>query len=78
VHRQVDVSSVLALYANDISASSSLPFFCRTAPVKAPCSWPNSSLSSSVSGIAARLMAMNGRVHRVLDNATTAAFRQIH
>ena len=32
----------------------------RSAPVKAPFSWPNSSLSSSVSGMAAQLIARNG------------------
>ena len=37
-------------------ASSTRPGFCRSAPVKAPFSWPKSSLSSSVSGIAAQLM----------------------
>ena len=35
-----------------------------TAPVNAPFSWPNSSLSSSVSGIAAQLTATNGPVAR--------------
>ena len=34
----------------------------RSAPVNAPFSWPNNSLSSSVSGMAAQLMARNGRV----------------
>ena len=38
------------------SASSTRPGFCFSAPVKAPFSWPNSSLSSSVSGMAAQLM----------------------
>ena len=42
------------------SAVSSFPFFCATAPVNAPFSWPNSSLSSSVSVIAAQLIATNG------------------
>ena len=42
------------------SAISSLPFFCAIAPVNAPFSWPNSSLSSSVSASAAQLMATNG------------------
>ena len=48
------------------SAISSLPFFWATAPVKAPRSWPNSSLSSSVSASAAQLMATNGRFARGL------------
>ena len=33
---------------------------CLNAPVNAPFSWPNSSLSSNVSGIAAQLIGMNG------------------
>ena len=37
------------------SASSNRPFFCRSAPVKAPRSWPKSSLSSRCSGSAAQL-----------------------
>ena len=36
----------------------------RSAPVKAPFSWPNSSLSSSVSGMAAQLRARNGALAR--------------
>ena len=39
---------------------SNLPMRRRSAPVKAPFSWPNSSLSSSVSGMAAQLRARNG------------------
>ena len=35
-----------------------------TAPVNAPFSWPNSSLSRSVSGSAATLTAMNGLCRR--------------
>ena len=42
-----------------LSASSILPGVCLTAPVNAPFSWPNSSLSSRFSGIAAQLMATN-------------------
>ena len=41
-------------------ASSNLPSCCRCAPVNAPRSWPNSALSASSRGIAARLTAMNG------------------
>ena len=41
-------------------ASSNLPTRRATAPVKAPFSWPNSSLSSRLSGIAAQLTEMNG------------------
>jgi hypothetical protein len=35
-----------------------------SAPVKAPFSWPNSSLSSRFSGMAAQLTLMNGRLAR--------------
>ena len=48
------------------SAVSSCPFFCAIAPVNAPFSCPKSSLSSSVSGIAAQLIATNGRSARRL------------
>ena len=44
------------------SPSSNLPMRRAEAPVKAPRSWPKSSLSSSVSGIAAQLIATNGAV----------------
>jgi len=46
------------------SAVSSSPFFCRRASVKAPRSWPKSSLSSSCSGSAEQVMFMNGRPAR--------------
>ena len=42
------------------SASSKQPARRSVAPVKAPFSWPKISLSSSVSGIAAQLIATNG------------------
>jgi hypothetical protein len=48
------------------SADSIRPRFCRSAPVKAPRSWPNNSLSSSVSGKAEQVMFMNGRLARAL------------
>ena len=41
-------------------ASSNLPMRCCSAPVNAPLSWPNSVLSTSSRGMAARLTAMNG------------------
>jgi hypothetical protein len=41
-------------------ASSKRPFFCPVAPVNAPRSCPNSSLSISSRGIAAQLTLMNG------------------
>ena len=44
------------------SACSNLPMRLRSAPVNAPFSWPNSSLSRSDSGIAAQLIARNGFV----------------
>ena len=46
------------------SASSSRPFFFCLASVKAPRSWPNSSLSSSDSEIAVQVMFMKGRLTR--------------
>ena len=48
-------------------AISNLPGLRATAPVKAPFSWPKSSVSSSVSGIAAQLMATNGASARGLS-----------
>src|SRR5580704_11437234 len=48
------------------SAASNLPFLVAAAPVKAPLSCPNSSLSSNVSGIAAQLIATNGLLGREL------------
>ena len=42
------------------SASANLPFLVVVAPVKAPRIWPNSSDSSSVSGIAAQFTLMSG------------------
>ncbi len=48
------------------SADSSSPRFCRSAPVNAPRSCPNNSLSSSVSGSAEHVMFMNGREARLL------------
>ena len=45
-------------------AISARPILRLPAPVKAPFSWPNSSFSSSVSGMAAQLMATNGPLAR--------------
>ena len=53
-------------------ASSNWPSRRCSAPVNAPFSWPNSSLSSSVSGMAAQLTATNGWSRRgplVVDGA---------
>ena len=47
-------------------ASSNLPARASWASVKAPFSWPNSSLSSNVSVRAAQLTAMNGSLRRRL------------
>ncbi len=48
------------------SASSKRPLRVATAPVNAPFSWPNSSLSSSSAGIAPQLTATKGRLRRGL------------
>ena len=53
------------------SHCSNLPMCRLVAPVNAPCSWPNSSLSSSVSGIAAQLIARKGRWARALEDAAS-------
>ena len=42
------------------SASAKRPFLLAVAPVKAPRTWPNSSDSSSVSGMAAQLTLTSG------------------
>ncbi len=42
------------------SAASNFPTRSRMAPVKAPLTWPNSSLSSRVSGMAAQLTGTKG------------------
>jgi len=47
-------------------ACSNRPMRRADAPVKALRSWPHSSLSSSVSGMAAQLMATNGALARSL------------
>ena len=46
------------------SASLNLPSFSPTAPVNAPATWPNSSLSSSVSGSAPQATSTNGLSRR--------------
>ena len=48
------------------SATSKRPALAATAPVKAPFTWPKSSLSRSASGIAPQLTARNGFVARSL------------
>ena len=59
------------------SACSNSPRFCWRASVKAPRSWPNSSLSSSVSGIAEQVMFTNGRLARSLLKCSTLAARSL-
>ena len=54
------------------SASSNRPSRRSAAPVKAPFSWPNNSLSSSVSGSAPTFTAMNGLLRRGLRSAHRA------
>ena len=41
-------------------AASNIPWWARTAPVNAPFSWPNSSLSMSASGMAPQLTTTSG------------------
>ena len=53
------------------SASSNRPSFCLIAPVNAPFSCPNSSLSSSVSVSAPQLTLMNGPAARFFDHPET-------
>ena len=49
-----------------LSASSNRPGLRIIAPVNAPFSWPNSSLSSKPDGIAAQFTLMKGRSRRAL------------
>ena len=49
------------------SAISMRPFFADLASVNAPFSWPKSSLSKSVSVIAAQFTSMNGKSRRALS-----------
>ena len=49
------------------------PACAPSAPVNAPFSWPKSSLSSSVSGIAAQLIATNGPAARPLSACSARA-----
>ena len=55
------------------SAASKRPRRSLTAPVKAPLTWPNSSLSISSSGIAAQLTSTNGPLRRRLSAWTLRA-----
>ena len=59
------------------SADSNSPRFCCRASVNAPRSWPNSSLSSSVSGSAEHVMFMNGLLARSLLKCSTFAARSL-
>ena len=58
--RRTSISEISSSSSVPPVASSNLPMRRATAPVKAPFSWPNSSLSSRFSGIAAQLIEMNG------------------
>ena len=55
------------------SACSNQPARAATAPVNAPRSWPNSSDSNSVSGMAAQLTLMKGASRRLLARCTARA-----
>ena len=55
------------------SACSNLPARRASAPVKAPFSWPNSSLSISSRGIAAMLTATNGPPLRLPKSCSARA-----
>ena len=54
-------------------ASSKRPMRCAMAPVNAPRSWPNSSLSMRPVGMAAQLILTNVRVPRLLKSWTARA-----
>ena len=54
-------------------ACSKRPGLSATAPVNAPCTWPNSSDSISSSGIAAQLTSTNGPLRRRLDGVDACA-----
>ena len=58
-------------------ASSNTPVRRSCAPVNAPFSWPKISLSSSVSGIAAQLIATNGNVARGLSSWIVCAMSSL-
>ena len=55
------------------SASSKRPRRAATAPVNAPFSWPNSSLSIRLPGTAAQLTATNGPSARALQACSVRA-----
>src|SRR5712691_10736603 len=59
------------------SASSKKPAFRSCAPVKAPFSCPNSSLSMSVSGIAEQFTATKGPLARSEDRSEPTAFPEL-
>ena len=62
-----DISPTSSRNSVPRSASSMSPFLVARASVKAPFSWPNSSLSKSVSVMAAQLTSMNGKLRRALS-----------
>ena len=62
--RRASISEISSSSRVPPLASSNLPIRRATAPVKAPFSWPNSSLSSRFSGMAAQFTEMKGRLDR--------------
>ena len=67
-----EVSPISSRKSVPPSASSNRPSRRSAAPVNAPFSWPNSSLSSSVSGSAPQLTAMNALPRR--EDRSCSAF----
>jgi hypothetical protein len=68
-----DISAISSRKIVPPSASSKRPMRVLLAPVNAPFSWPNSSLSSRVSGIAAQFTLIIGPVARKLHAWMTSA-----
>ena len=58
------ISPISSRKSVPVSASSNRPSRRSAAPVKAPFSWPNNSLSSRLSGSAPTFTAMNGLLRR--------------
>ena len=64
--RFTDISLISSRNTEPNRASSNLPSFRATAPVKDPFSWPNNSDSKSVSTMAEQFTAINGSFGEVL------------
>ncbi len=60
-----DMSAISSRNSVPPSASANRPGLLSAAPVNAPLTWPNSSLSMSSSGMAAQFISTNGSEHRV-------------